>query len=141
MAASMCWRMWRNKKTVSSELKFPAQETKNQETCCAERVNRQAHTCPLRESTPAQEGLPVRLALGWRLGEGPWGGGRLFFASKHLCRVRLLPAEHFLWESGTFPGTAAVTPTPTPVRVVPPVCGLRDSTLLAGWRQGWGVWA
>ena len=44
----------------------------------------------------------MRLALGWSSGR-VLGEEEGLAASKHLCRVRLLPAEHFLWGSGTFP--------------------------------------
>lgn len=45
----MCWRMW-EKKTVSSELKFPAQETKNQETMPCRKELTGRPTCPLERA-------------------------------------------------------------------------------------------
>lgn len=86
----------------------------------------------------------MRLALGWRLGRVP-GEEEAPTASKLiLCRVRLLPAEHFLWGLEPSQAQLPVTPTPTPSESPSATC-LRapgDSTCwLAGGRSWEGVWA
>lgn len=58
-------------KTVSSELKFPAQETKNQETMLCRKELTGRPTCPLERAATCSGGTPVRLALGWSSGRVP----------------------------------------------------------------------
>ena len=62
-------------KTVNSELKFLAQETKNQETTlCKELTGRP--TCPLERAADLLRRDSREAGPGLELGEGPWGGGR-----------------------------------------------------------------